>query len=77
MAHSKDLIVEEIPLGHPKLRDFVRFPWQLHRKDLEFARTPYELKSELEELFIGTDDRKSTIIKHQLRTDWIISNFFI
>ncbi|HZK48689.1 MAG TPA: hypothetical protein VFD74_03705 [Thermoleophilia bacterium] len=28
-----DLIVEEIPLGDPRLEEFVRYPWRLHRGD--------------------------------------------
>ena len=29
----KDIAIEEIPLGSPKLKDFVRFPWQVYRND--------------------------------------------
>jgi GNAT superfamily N-acetyltransferase len=28
-----DIIIEEIPLDSPKLKEFVQFPWELYRKD--------------------------------------------
>ena len=33
MGHDEQLTVEEIPLGGPGLKDFVRFPWRLYRGD--------------------------------------------
>ncbi|MBI4285213.1 MAG: hypothetical protein HY670_04865 [Chloroflexi bacterium] len=30
---EKDVRLEEIPLDSPRLRDFVRFPWQLYKGD--------------------------------------------
>ncbi len=30
---EKDLVIEEIPLGAPRLKVFVRFPWQLYKGD--------------------------------------------
>jgi len=43
-------------------------------KDLVMARTPYELKGELDSIFKGTSGEKSTIEKHQLRTKWVQDN---
>jgi len=43
-------------------------------KDLAMARTPYELKGELDSIFRGTSGEKSTIEKHQLRTKWVQDN---
>ena len=30
---GKALIIEEIPLGNPRLKVFVKFPWQLYAND--------------------------------------------
>lgn len=43
-------------------------------KDLAIARTPYELKSELDSLFKGPATEKSTVEKHGLRVKWVQDN---
>ena len=43
-------------------------------KDLAVARTPYELKCELDELFLGTKTKRSIVMKHNQRTQWIQAN---
>jgi hypothetical protein len=43
-------------------------------KDLAVARTPYELKSELDSLFKGSATEKSTVEKHGLRVKWVQDN---
>jgi len=43
-------------------------------KDLAIARTPYELKAELDSIFKGSANEKSAIEKHQLRVKWVQEN---
>jgi hypothetical protein len=43
-------------------------------KDLAVARTPYEFKRELDEMFLGTKNKRSTITKHNQRTKWVHTN---
>ncbi len=43
-------------------------------KNLSIARTPYEMKRELENLFLGTQNRLSTVVKHRRRQEWIKEN---
>jgi len=43
-------------------------------KDLAIARTPHELKAELDSLFKGSTKEKSTVEKHKLRTTWVQDN---
>jgi len=43
-------------------------------KDLAVARTPYEFKRELDELFLGTETKRSIVVKHNQRTQWIHAN---
>lgn len=43
-------------------------------KNLSIARTPVEMKRELDQLFIGTQKKDSTVVKHQRRVDWIKKN---
>jgi GNAT superfamily N-acetyltransferase len=33
LPSNGDLRIEEIPLGHPRIRDFAEFPWKLYRHD--------------------------------------------
>jgi len=33
VTHEQELTVTEIPLGGPRLKDFIRLPWQLYRGD--------------------------------------------
>ncbi|MFC1956277.1 hypothetical protein ACFLWZ_07175 [Chloroflexota bacterium] len=37
-------------------------------KDLAVARTPYEFKRELDEMFLGTKTKRSIVTKHNQRT---------
>ena len=30
---TKEMTITEIPLGSPALKEFVKFPWELYRKD--------------------------------------------
>ena len=41
-------------------------------KDFEIARTPAEIANELEKLFLGRKDKKSTIELHGNRIDWLL-----
>lgn len=43
-------------------------------KDLAMARTPYELKGELDTLFRGSPRQKAEVVKHQMRTQWVQAN---
>ncbi len=43
-------------------------------KDLAIARTPHELKAELDSLFKGSTKEKSTVEKHELRVKWVQDN---
>jgi len=43
-------------------------------KDLAIARTPHELKAELDYVFKGSTKEKSTIEKHNLRVTWVQDN---
>lgn len=43
-------------------------------KDFEIARTPAEIKNELEKLFYGKNNKKSTIELHGRRVDWLKQN---
>lgn len=43
-------------------------------KDLAIARTPHELKTELDYVFKGSMTKKSTIEKHKLRATWVQDN---
>jgi hypothetical protein len=43
-------------------------------KDLSAARTPYEMANEFNELFVGSQGRKSIIAKHQARASWVEAN---
>ena len=43
-------------------------------KDLEGARTPFEMGNELANFFVGTEQRRSIIDKHQGRVRWIADN---
>jgi len=43
-------------------------------KDLAIARTPHELKAELDYVFKGSTTEKSTIEKHKLRVTWVQDN---
>jgi len=46
----------------------------LECKNLEIARNPYEMSRELEELFSDRGNKKSTIIKHLSRIQWLEDN---
>jgi hypothetical protein len=43
-------------------------------KDFAIARTPIEMKREIEGLVFGTEDKPSTVTKHQRRMNWITEN---
>jgi hypothetical protein len=43
-------------------------------KDLSVARTPYEMANQFNELFVGTDEKKSIVAKHQARVRWVKNN---
>ena len=43
-------------------------------KDLSAARTPYEMKNEFVELFVGGHGKKSIVVKHQARSSWVESH---
>lgn len=43
-------------------------------KDLAIARTPHELKAELDYVFKGSMKEKSTVEKHHLRVTWVKDN---
>lgn len=43
-------------------------------KDLAQARTPYEMGSELTNLFQGSRDKKPIVLLHQRRTEWVRSH---
>lgn len=43
-------------------------------KDLAIARTPHELKAELDYVFKGSKTEKSTIEKHRARVNWVQDN---
>jgi hypothetical protein len=45
--------------------------WVIECKSLALARTPYEMRSELESLTLSTDDQISTIKKHEARSAWV------
>ena len=43
-------------------------------KDLAGARTPSELKNELDIIFKGGENQNSTIVKHGQRVKWVVEN---
>ena len=43
-------------------------------KDLAIARTPHELKTELDYIFMGSTTDKSAIDRHKLRVTWVQDN---
>jgi len=43
-------------------------------KNLAVARTPYEFKRELDEMFLGTKTKQSIVTKHNQRTQWVHAN---
>ena len=43
-------------------------------KDLSAARTPYEMASEFNELFVGREGKKSIVAKHEARNIWVKKN---
>jgi hypothetical protein len=43
-------------------------------KDISLGRTPREVRHELEQLFIGTRGRASTVAKHKNRRAWVRNN---
>lgn len=43
-------------------------------KDLALARTPYEMSSEITNLFLGADNKDSIVEKHTKRVEWIKNN---
>jgi hypothetical protein len=45
--------------------------WVIECKNLALARTPYEMKMELEALTLSTEDQASTIEKHEARSAWV------
>jgi hypothetical protein len=54
-----------------------RHCWQIfviECKDLAIARTPHELKAELDYVFKGSKTKKSTIDKHRARVNWVQDN---
>jgi hypothetical protein len=46
----------------------------LECKDLGVARTPFELKSELQNLILGSRGGDSMMDKHRRRTEWVRAN---
>jgi hypothetical protein len=45
--------------------------WVIECKSLALARTPYEMRMELETLTLSTEDQASTIEKHEARSAWV------
>jgi hypothetical protein len=45
--------------------------WVIECKSLALARTPYEMRNELESLTLSTDDQSSMIKKHEARSAWV------
>ena len=43
-------------------------------KALAFARTPYEVRNQLKDLFEGTENKASTVQKHLRRVQWVKDN---
>jgi hypothetical protein len=45
--------------------------WVIECKSLALARTPYEMRNEIESLTLSTDDQSSMIKKHEARSAWV------
>jgi hypothetical protein len=45
--------------------------WVIECKSLALARTPYEMRTELEALTLGSENQTSTIRKHEARSAWV------
>lgn len=64
---GKDLGDIDVLAVHPETRSIVA----VEAKDFEVARTPAEIANELEKLFSGRRNKKSTIELHGRRIDWL------
>jgi hypothetical protein len=64
MAHLGDIDILCADLNQTVL-------WVIECKSLALARTPYEMRSELEGLTLSTDDQISTLKKHEARSAWV------
>lgn len=53
---------------------FQQVTYVIECKSLAVARTPYEFKRELDEMFLGTRNKRSTVTKHNQRTQWVHAN---
>jgi hypothetical protein len=51
-----------------------RWSFVVECKDLEGARTPFEMGNELTNFFMGTEQKRSIIDKHQGRVRWVAEN---
>ncbi len=64
---GKDLGDIDVLVAHPETRSIIA----VEAKDFEIARTPAEIANELEKLFSGKSNKKSTIELHTRRIDWL------
>ncbi|KIP52870.1 hypothetical protein SD72_06685 [Leucobacter komagatae] len=55
---------------HPRTRSIIA----VEAKDFEIARTPAEIHNELQKLFLGKKNKKSTVELHSRRIDWLREN---
>ncbi|WP_434922975.1 hypothetical protein ACR9WD_06380 [Glutamicibacter sp. PAEs-4] len=69
-SNGQDLGDIDILAYHPDTRSILA----VEAKDLEIARTPAEMSTELEMLFHGTKKKKPTVELHQRRIEWIRNN---
>jgi len=64
---GKDLGDIDVLAAHPETRSIIA----VEAKDFEIARTPAEIANELEKLFSGKPNKKSTIELHSRRIEWL------
>ncbi|KAA9087221.1 hypothetical protein [Microbacterium radiodurans] len=55
---------------HPRTRSIIA----IEAKDFEISRTPAEIANELQKLFLGKKNKKSTAELHSRRIDWLRKN---
>ena len=82
MIHVKTIGKYRIREGREDLGDIdvlgiipkARIILAIECKDLLFARSPSEMKNQLEELVVGTRKKKPTIALHKARVQWLERN---
>lgn len=66
-VNGNDLGDVDVLAAHPETKSIVA----VEAKDFEIARTPAELKYEIEKLFVGKDKKKPTVDLHSRRIEWL------